>query len=134
MENTKKKTQFLGGFGSENLVEEFYLEKNQKLRPGTVISENEDSYKIELGIPYMRKEDIQVEVAGKKLVVSGKRPIGDSKKVSERTYKGIFHISDDVRKDDIDVEFNDDLLTIIFPKRKIETSHEISYIRKIIDK
>lgn len=134
MENTKKKAQFLGGFGSENLVEEFYLEKNQKLRPGTVISENEDVYKVELGIPYMRKEDIQVEVSGEKLIISAKRPVGDSKKGSERTYKGIFHISEDVRKDDIKVKFNDGLLTIVFPKSRIEASHETSYIKKSIEK
>jgi HSP20 family protein len=134
MENTKKKTQFLGGFGSENLVEEFYLEKNQKLRPGTVISENEDVYKVELGIPFMRKEDIQVEVSGEKLIVSANRPMDDAKNAKERTYKGIFHISEAVRKEGIDVKFNDGLLTLVFPKRKIVATHETSYVRKSIDK
>lgn len=134
MENVKKKSQFLSGFGSENLIEEFHLGKNQKLRPGSVISENNDVYKIELGIPFMREEDIHVELSSNKFIVNARRPIGHTKNGKERIYKGIFHISEDVQKEEINVKFKDGLLTIVFPKNKIKANHTTSFVRNRMDK
>ncbi len=123
MEELKNKTKFLSGFGNENMVEEFYLSKNTKLRPGVVLSENDEYYKIELGVPFLKKQDMRVELHKNILVVTGKR-INQHAKTSEKSYKGIFHISDDVMKDKIESEFNDGLLTIKFPKNKIKKIHQ----------
>ena len=121
MEHIKTKKQFLGGFGSENMVEEFFLTKHAKLRPGTIISENEDVYKIELGIPFLGEKDIEVELLDDTLIVSGEGKMKEQNDTyKERIYKGVFHITDDVIKDRIEAKFNDGLLTIRFPKKKIQ--------------
>ena len=117
-ERTSEKSGFLGGFGDENLVEEYYFSKNSKLRPSTVLSENDKLYKVEVGIPFMNKEDLQFDLFGERFVVTGKRKIDDGNG-KERLYKAIFHIADDVDKEGIAAEFIDGLLTIRFPKQKI---------------
>lgn len=115
MDKAGDKTQFLGGFGSEDLVEEFYMEKNQDLRPGTIFSENDQEYKIELGVPFMRKEDMEVDLTQDKLIVEANRKIPKEQR-EKKHYKGIFHIADDVNKDGIAVDFNDGMLAVTFPK------------------
>ncbi len=129
METVKNKTQFLDGFGSENLIEEFYLSKNQKLRPGTVLSENEDQYKIEVGVPFMRKNDMNIELMNDKLIITGNRPLEHSSRSKERNYKGIFHLPNDIKKDEINVSFNDGLLTVKFPKNKFKEQHQSTRIK-----
>lgn len=121
-EKTSEKSQFLGGFGDENLVEEYYFSKNNKLRPSTVLSENDKAYKVEVGIPFMSKEDLQFDIFQDRFVVTGKRKMNDPKN-KERLYKAIFHIADDVNKEGIEADFNDGMLTIHFPKQKIRGEH-----------
>ncbi len=123
-EDVKKKSQFLSGFGSEDVIEEFYLKENQELRPGTILSENDEEYKLEIGVPFIREKDLKVKLQNDKLVVSAERQTPKKTSGKVRTYKGIFHITNDIIKDKIDVNFNEGLLTIIFPKNKIKRKQQ----------
>jgi len=123
-EDIKSKSQFLSGFGSDDIIEEFYLKENQELRPGSILSENDEEYKLEIGVPFIREKDLKVKLENDRLVVSADRQTPKKASSKVRTYKGIFHITDDIIKDKIDVTFNYGLLTIIFPKNKIKRKHQ----------
>lgn len=116
MQKKIRESQFLTGLGSDNLVEEFYLAKSHTLRPGTEILECWDRYKIELHIPFLAHEDIDVELVKNKLMVTGNRPVQEPSEPNEKNYKGIFHIPNNVSKNDIVVDFNHGKLAITFPK------------------
>jgi HSP20 family molecular chaperone IbpA len=124
IEDVKTKSQLLSGFGNEDIIEEFYLKKNQKLRPGTIFSENDDEYKIEIGVPFIREEDLKVELLADSLIVRAQRQMPNDSNKNIRTYKGTFHISNDVKKDKIDVSFREGLLTVKFPKTKIRENQQ----------
>lgn len=119
MENTMNKKRFLSGFANDKIIEDIYVGDQKKLTPGTIVSENNKQYKIEIGIPFMQEEDINVEVKKGKIFVSGKKEINASPENKQRTYKGIFQIPADALLRDMKVSFRNGLLKIELPKRKI---------------
>ena len=119
METMKKSRKFLSGFANNDIIDDIYVSDIQKLRPGTIISENENQYKIELGIPYMDRKDIKVTVEEDKLIIDGEKPTGISQSTRKRKYKGIFELPADVLVRDLEVNFEQDLLSVILPKQRI---------------
>lgn len=124
MEKQTKGSPFLSGFGNENIIEEYYAGKKQNLTPGTILSESEEAYKIELGIPFLRKDDISVEYKNYRLVVKGHRSTPADAKEDSKTYKGIFQVPQNVQTDKIYSAFKDDLLTVVLPKQKVAHTQE----------
>lgn len=118
MEKIKKSRRFLSGFANNNIIEDIYVGDLQQLSPGTVVSENDDQYKIELGIPFMDKNDVKVAVNDDKLIIDGEKRIRTSKG-KKRRYKGIFQLPADVLKRDMEVVFDEGLLNITLPKKRI---------------
>lgn len=122
MKKRKKGSQFLSGFGNENIIEEYYAGQHQNLTSGAVLSEREEIYKIEIGIPFMGKDDIKVELAEDRLIVTGHRPEpDDAEGVEAKNYRGIFLIPPNVQADIIYFTYKDDLLTIVLPKVQVMT-------------
>jgi len=126
---TNRRNQFLSGFGNDNIIEEFYISDNKKLTPGTILSESEDEYKIEFGIPYMRKQDINLEYADNQLIVSGHRPTSTPSDNKTRSYKGVFKIPENVESENIEAVFKDGLLAVILPKKNIKKKFQKSTVR-----
>lgn len=119
MKSSSKGHNFLSGFGNEKIIEDIYVGDLKKLRPGTIVSENEHRYKIEVGIPYMNSEDIKVEIENDKLIIDGLKRMRDTDEGKRRSYKGIFQIPVDVLVRDLDVRYQDGLLKVELPKKKI---------------
>lgn len=119
MENIDKSRKFLSGFANNNIIEDIYVTDVQKLRPGTIVSENKEQYKIELGIPFMRKKDIKVAIENNKLIVFGEKRIQNSVDTKKRVYKRVFPLPAEVLVKDIEVKFSQGLLNITLPKRRI---------------
>jgi len=105
---------FLSGFGNENFIEEFYMDRTDGLKPSTVLSENEEQYMLEVGLPFLEKEDIHLTLNGNELSISGK------KKINEKKFLSVFFIPNDVRFNAITADFKDGLLTLTFPKTKVQ--------------
>jgi HSP20 family protein len=129
MKTKKRGNQFLSGFGNNNIIDEFYVSDNKKLTPGTILSESDDAYKIELGIPYFRKQDVNLEYADNQLIVSGHRPMSTPTDKKTRSYKGVFEIPEDVISDKIEVHFNDGLLRVVLPKKHIKAKFQKSTVQ-----
>lgn len=124
MANLERGNHFMSGFGNENFLQEYYMDKGTGLKPGSILSENEHRYKLEIGIPFLDKEDIHLELMGNKLTISGTKstesvPID----ISAREYVGVFYLPEDVKKDKISTHFEEGLLTIILPK--MEKKHAV---------
>ena len=125
METLHKTRKFLSGFANTNIIDDIYVSDIQKLRPGTIISENEDQYKIEIGIPFMNEKDIKVVVDDDKLVVDGEKRI-KSPNNKKRKYKGIFQLPADVLVRDMKVKYDDGLLNVVLPKQRIVRQFQTS--------
>ncbi|NJN27723.1 MAG: Hsp20/alpha crystallin family protein [Cyclobacteriaceae bacterium] len=74
MARIERGNHFLSGFANENFIEEFYMDRGKGLSPGTFFSEDEDRYKLEIGIPNFGKEDISLQLVGNELLIKGKKP------------------------------------------------------------
>ena len=42
---------FMSGFGTNDYLEDYFIEPSSQIRPSANISENEHKYKIEIGLP-----------------------------------------------------------------------------------
>jgi len=119
METKNNSRKFLSGFGNTDIIEDIYVGDIHKLRPGTIISENDFQYKIELGIPFMNKEDIKLAIEQNKLIIDGEKKINNSEARKHRKYKGIFQLPADVLVRDLELKFEQGLLTVLLPKQRI---------------
>lgn len=121
MAKLERGNHFMSGFGNENFLEEYYMDKGTGLKPGSILSENEHRYKLEIGIPFLGKEDIRLELMGNKLTISGtKSNEGVPIDISAKEYVGVFYLPEDVKRNEISAHFEDGLLTITLPKRKVD--------------
>jgi HSP20 family protein len=110
------------GFGDSD--EEAAEYENAVWSPLTDISEDEDSYKLKLDLPGVKKEDVKINYENGQLSISGERKQETEKKNSkyhrvERSYGKYFrsfNLPSKIQEDKIDAEFKDGQLTITVPK------------------
>ncbi|TVP59486.1 MAG: Hsp20/alpha crystallin family protein [Halomonadaceae bacterium] len=87
-------------------------------------SETDAGYELQLDLPGMKKEDIQVQLSDGLLTISGERSDEHEDKrkgyyLSERSYGSVrrsFRVPETVRLDDMKAQFNDGVLTLTMPK------------------
>jgi HSP20 family protein len=100
--------------GSANLPQEFI--------PLADVEETEDAYTVEIELAGVKKEDIQIEVAGRRLAVTGERKEKERKGTMRRRTRtvGRFRyevvLPDDVDSEHIEASMNDGVLTVRVPK------------------
>jgi len=103
------------------------------LSPRMDISETESEYKVEVELPGINQEDIEVKMDNNILTVKGKRE--EEKEEKERTYYtreryyGSFQRSvslpNNVSADDIEAKFNNGILHIQIPKKEQDNARRI---------
>lgn len=90
----------------------------------TDLSETEEAYELEIDLPGMKPDDVDVQVSDGILTISGERKDEreDKRKgyhLSERTYGAVsrsFRLPDSVAADAIKAGFSDGVLTVTLPK------------------
>lgn len=91
------------------------------------IEENETEYKMHFDVPGVKKEDVQIEINGQDLKVSGERKFirnEDNLKgfhLRERSwghFERRFHLSDDADLEKVEASFKDGVLTILVAKKE----------------
>jgi HSP20 family protein len=127
MAKLERGNHFLSGFGNENFIEEFYMDRTDGPKPSTILSQNDDAYKLEIGVPFLKEEDIKLRLVGNELTISGKKSTAKTELAeNKRNYIGVFYLPSDVKTDDISAHFEDGLLTVRLPKNKIDQKiHDI---------
>jgi len=110
-----------------NPFEDFYRDfwSNPMGEIKTDITDTGDAYKLEADLPGFKKDDIKIELNGKRMVISAERNSESEEKDKqgyvrrERTY-GSFSRSFDVsgiETGDITADYNDGVLTMNMPKK-----------------
>jgi HSP20 family protein len=86
------------------------------------VEESDDAYLVEVELPGVKGDDIDVEVAGRRLTVSGERKERERVGILRRQTRtvGRFHyevvLPGDVAEDEVEAGLNEGVLTIRVPK------------------
>lgn len=120
-----------------DIMDEFFNEavatKNSSFTPDINISETEDKLSIDVDIPGMKKEDIQIGIENGALTISGER-----KNKSEEdgrtfhrvethygTFERSFQLPDNVDEDSIEATYSDGVLHIDINKKEEKLKKQI---------
>jgi len=101
--------------------------------PNVDISEDNQSYHIEVSLPGMKKEDIKMDLKDNTLTISGERKFEKEKKDKQYhlmesgygKFSRSFNLSEEVDKESIDARFKDGILYIDLKKAEEKVSKEI---------
>ncbi len=123
--------QFFGEFEREmeNLMEQLFSDGNtgramQAFTPRTTIAETENAYEIQVDLPGIQPADLQVEVRGQELWLSGERK--QEKEEKGKTYhrveqeygrfERVIPLPAPVDEGKIKAEYHDGILKVMVPK------------------
>lgn len=102
--------------------------------PPANIAENDDSYLVEARIPGLAKEDISVELEGRKLTIRGehKRDTANYSREERATgkFERSFTFKHAVAVDSIKAEVKDGILTVVLPKAEESKPRKIEIVAK----
>lgn len=96
------------------------------LRPRLDIAERDDAYEISVEIPGVSRDDVQIAVDDRTLVISGEKKLSSERDEGqyhwvERSYgqfQRVLDLPDDADETGISASFKDGVLTIRIPRRK----------------
>jgi HSP20 family protein len=99
-------------------------------RPNVNTRETDDNYHIEVELPGVKKENVDIQVDGNVLTISGERNVRsevkdeDYHKVESRygLFSRSFTLPEKVDVSNIEAKFTDGILEVAIPKLKIDTS------------
>lgn len=95
------------------------------------LEETDKSFIVEIELPGVKRDDIDVELAGRRLRVSGEREEKERVGVLRRRTRttGRFHYEvafpTDVTEDGVEASYTDGVLTVTVPKAEAETARRI---------
>lgn len=106
---------------------------NNTFSPRVNVSEDENSYHLEIALPGMKKKDVKIDLKSNQLTISGERKFEDKKEgvryhLVENGYgkfNRTFTLTEDVDRDSIDARFEDGLLIIDLNKSAKALSKQI---------
>ena len=88
--------------------------------PSVNITENHDTFTLELAAPGLDKKDFNIFVDKDQLVKNEDKEEGKwtRKEFNYTTFKRTFHLTDAVDAENINAEYNKGILTLVLPKRE----------------
>ncbi|UCS93936.1 Hsp20/alpha crystallin family protein [Echinicola marina] len=97
-----------------------------RFTPSVDISEDENSYELELAIPGVKKEDFKIDLVDGKLTISGERKHKEKKEGKNYhsvqsqygSFSKSFFLPDDVSFDEIAAKYEDGVLHVLIPKKE----------------
>jgi HSP20 family protein len=98
--------------------------------PPADVSETDDSYVIRVEVPGARKEDINVEMRDREVVISGEtRDEGNGRRHRSSRRTGRFEyqafLPGDINPDGVNAQLHDGILTVTVPKSEAAKPHRI---------
>jgi len=116
-----------------NLLQRFWdedwdiIDKGERIVPADIY-EKDNAYYMDLELPGMKKEDINIELSGNILKVSGEYKKDKEVKgknyyrceIREGSFSRSFTIPEEVKEEDIKAKFKNGILTLQFPKTEKE--------------
>ncbi|WP_186754085.1 Hsp20/alpha crystallin family protein [Echinicola salinicaeni] len=110
------------------LLDKFFNEsvnaEANKFTPSVDISEDENSYELELAIPGVKKEDFKINLVDGKLTISGERKRKEKKEGKNYhsvqsqygSFSKSFFLPEDVSHEKIEAKYEDGVLQVLIPK------------------
>ncbi len=104
------------------------FERNVFFTPRVDVLEKANSFNINLALPGIKKDEINIEVDGDKVTISGERKLTETKEGEKHhmveNYYGkfsrTFTLPENIDKAAIEAEFNDGMLSVILPKTEVK--------------
>jgi HSP20 family protein len=101
------------------------LAAEREWMPAFVVREDKDAFHFKADLPGIKREDIEVSLAGNRLVVAGKREAEKETKddtfyAFERSYgsfKRVFTLPEGIDPEHVTSELKDGVLTLVVPKK-----------------
>lgn len=128
---TREIKEFRRGFDNfnsflDNFIEKSPLIKNSDFIPSVNTREGEDAYYVELDLPGVKKEDINVDVNDNIVTISGERKINKEDKEDDYykvessygKFERSFALPENVDVDNIHAKSQDGVLEVVIPKLK----------------
>jgi len=100
------------------------FDEDRVLVPSVDVEETDDHYIMSFDMPGLDKDNIDIEVQGHQLMISGERKQerenGDARsRLQERRYgkfERVFTLPDDIRTDEIEAQYRNGVLSVAVPK------------------
>jgi len=111
-------------FGNENLsLGHRFIDKNEN------ITENDNSYKLELSLPGFSKEDIKIELNEGLIFITSEIKEADENNYFKTSFEKKYFLPEDVDIDNIDASMENGILSITLNKiKEVETSTKVKNI------
>lgn len=128
----------IAGKHFSDIMDEFFNEavasRSSTFTPSINISETEDQLNIEVEIPGMKKEDININVENSTLTISGERKQKTEEdgrrfhrvETSYGAFNRSFQLPDHVEEESIEAEYKDGVLNISMGKREEKLKKQIA--------
>jgi HSP20 family protein len=102
--------------------------------PAINLTENMDNYYLRAELPGVKAEDLDIQVTGRNISVSGERKIHDmdtNAKYHRRErdagkFSRIVGLPDSVNSDEVEASLINGILTVVIPKKELVTPRQIS--------
>ncbi len=111
---------------SNFLKDETGISSVQFTKPAVNIIEETDKYVLELAIPGMKKEDIDVKIENKQLIISSSKEHKEEEikenfikmEYNYDSFKRVFTLPDSINSNDIIAEYNEGILKLSLMKKE----------------
>lgn len=108
------------------LKDETGITTTQFTKPAVNILEESDKYVLELAIPGMKKEDIEVKIENKQLIISSSKEQKEEEikenfikmEYNYDSFKRVFTLPDSINSNEIDAEYKDGILNLSLMKKE----------------
>lgn len=109
------------------------IDKTSFFQPKSDISESTEAYHLDIALPGLKKEDINIELQNDRLIVRGERKMeketSDKKihrlETSYGSFSRTYYLPEQIDKESIDAQFTDGILSLRIPKTEKELSKQI---------
>ncbi|MFC5271002.1 Hsp20/alpha crystallin family protein [Adhaeribacter terreus] len=110
--------------------------------PHVDTSETDEAYEIEVSLPGLKKEEIDIDFQDGRLTISGERKFSDEKRTKKYhmlesqygSFMRSFYLPDTINSEAIDAEFEDGVLRINVPKETRKIARKQIQIKGASDK
>lgn len=118
----------------ERFMRSFRTQGDEDMRSLTCdVDETDDDFVITADLPGVRKEDVNIEVNGRNLIIRAERHRDETKETRHRhfttryfgSYERSIYLPDNVDKDEISASFHNGVLEVHMPKTEVEQSNKI---------
>lgn len=110
--------------GFKNFFDAFEKQSQVPNSPVVSLEEKEESFELEIELPGVRKEDIDIQMENNILSVTALRKKG----TSELNYKRNFKISEEVDSENVQASYENGLLTLALKKKKQPEAKKIQVL------